>query len=434
MQRREFLGRSGLMIGAAAIVQPALGLSGTTPAQASMTRPDEWSALRADFNLDPALIHMSGFFLASHPKSVREAIERHRRGLDANPIGYHQAHDSELTSRTLNAAGEHLGVRRADIALIDSTTMGLGLLYGSIELSAGQEILTTAHDHYSTHRALELRARRNGAALKHVTLYERGADVSVDGVVGALRGAVTPHTRLVAVTWVHSCTGVKLPIRAMADALAQINANRDESDRAILCVDGVHGMGIEDFTLPQLGCDTFVAGTHKWLFGPRGTGIFWAAAHVQPLIAPVIPPFVREFQGDADGPRVDVPWGSLASPGGFHSFEHRWALAEAFELHHRIGKSRVAQRIHGLNRQLKEGLASMRHVTLHTPMSDELSSGIVCFEVAGMRPADVVERLAEKSIVASVSPYDISYARLAPSLLVDEADVETCLREIRALA
>ena len=44
----------------------------------------------------------------------------------------------------------------------------------------------------------------------------------------------TAKTRVVAVTWVHSGTGVKLPIRRIADALAPVNANRDEGDRALL--------------------------------------------------------------------------------------------------------------------------------------------------------------------------------------------------------
>ena len=76
----------------------------------------------------------------------------------------------------------------------------------------------------------------------------------------------------------------------------------------------------------------------------------------------------------------------MMTPGGFHSFEHRWALGEAFEFHRAIGKAKVAARIHELNRQCKEGLAAMKHVTLHTPLSDECSAGIITFEVAGMKP------------------------------------------------
>jgi selenocysteine lyase/cysteine desulfurase len=122
------------------------------------------------------------------------------------------------------------------------------------------------------------------------------------------------------------------------------------------------------------------------------------------------------------------------TPGGFHSFEHRWALGEAFEFHREIGKAQIAARIHELNRQCKTGLAAMKHVTLHTPIDDSVSAGIITFEVAGHTPEDVVKRLHAKRIVASTTPYVTSYARLAPGLLNSPADIDTALAEIRLLA
>ena len=121
------------------------------------------------------------------------------------------------------------------------------------------------------------------------------------------------------------------------------------------------------------------------------------------------------------------------TPGGFHSFEHRWALDEAFKFHQAIGKSRVTQRIYELNQQLKEGLTAIPHVTLHTPVSQDLSAGIVCFEMAGMAPRTVVEKLRQRGIVGSVTPYTTQYARLAPSLLNSPNEIETTLAEIRNL-
>src|ERR671925_295294 len=119
--------------------------------------------------------------------------------------------------------------------------MGLGLLYGGIKLAAGQEVLTTAHDYYSTVESLRLRAERTGASVRTIPLYQDLATVSREEIVATLAREVRPETRVVAVTWVHSGTGLKLPIREMAAALAEINADRPDDERALLCVDGVHG-------------------------------------------------------------------------------------------------------------------------------------------------------------------------------------------------
>lgn len=84
-----------------------------------------------------------------------------------------------------------------------------------------------------------------------------------------IRAAVRPNTRAVGITWVHSASGVKLPIRRIAGALAPLNAGRAPSDRVLLIVDGVHGIGVEEPAIAKSGCDIFCAGTHKWLFAPR---------------------------------------------------------------------------------------------------------------------------------------------------------------------
>jgi selenocysteine lyase/cysteine desulfurase len=122
------------------------------------------------------------------------------------------------------------------------------------------------------------------------------------------------------------------------------------------------------------------------------------------------------------------------TPGGFHSFEHRWALAEAFEFHLAIGKQRVQDRIHDLNTRLKLELASIKGLTLHTPKSPAFSAGIVCFELAGMTPRDVVAKLREKNIVASTTPYAVSYARLTPGLLNRESDLERTVAAVKRIA
>src|SRR5882672_8124650 len=167
MQRRQFIARSSVILGAVAFAPPVTALQKPSkpldpvnPAPEPSPEPSlgDWNAVRAQFNLSPDLMHFAGFYLASHPRLVRDAIERHRKALDINPIGYQHERVLELDTDVRNAAGNYLGVRPDDIALTDSTTMGLATLYGSIKLGEGQEILTTTHDHYATWRTLELRA------------------------------------------------------------------------------------------------------------------------------------------------------------------------------------------------------------------------------------------------------------------------------------
>jgi isopenicillin-N epimerase len=411
LDRKALLVRTGLALAAAGFADLE-DVAAAPEAERELT----WDGVRRLFRLAPGWIHMSGLLLASHPAPVRRAIERHRRGLDANAVHYLHDRGPELEAAVLRAAGAYLRARPVDIALTDSTTMGLGLLYNGIDLRAGQEVLTTMHDFFASHESLRLKAARVGASVRHVRLYRDARRATEDEIVSTLVGAVGARTRVIALTWVHSSTGVKLPLARISRALG------DRRREVFLCVDGVHGLGVEQPGVASLGCDFFVAGCHKWLFGPRGTGILWGRRGAWGSVGPTIP----SFSGTGS-------FGAEMTPGGFHSFEHRWALAEAFRLQLRIGKRRVARRVHALNRRLKVGLASMPHVRLLTPQSDALSAGVVCFAVDRMSPGAVVDALRRRRIIATVTPYDPPYARLAPGLLNTPTEVDRALRAIHAL-
>jgi isopenicillin-N epimerase len=422
--RREFLTTSA--VATAATTMAGAGCAPHAgeelPRRRRYRGQDPWERIRAEFHVDPAYVHMAGLLLASHPDPVRRAVERHRLRLDDNPALYVQGSRPELEEDTRRAAARYLGVQHRDVALTDSTTMGIGLVYAGIQVRPGQEMLTGTMDYYSTRRSLAYRAARGGPTVREYHFPSSHRNASAGEIVERIASQVRPETRVLAATWVHSSTGLKLPARAVADALARINAERAEEDRVLFCLDGVHGLGVENVELGELGCDVFMAGTHKWLFGPRGTGVLWGDPRVQGAVAATIPTFTR-----------DGTWGGEMTPGGFKAFEHQWALARAFDWHREIGKEEIERRIHALAGQCREGLARMRHVTLHTPLDPTLASGIVCFDVDGMRPEAVVRRLRDRNVIASTTPYTPTYARLTPGLLNTPEEVETTLAMIHEM-
>lgn len=428
MDRRQFLTTAA--VGGAAALGAGYALADGSAALPSSD--SSWADIKRQFDIAPGIVQMSSFYLASHPEPVRSAIERHRRGLDRESHGYIEQNVGPLERAVRAQASAYLGVNADELAFTDSTTMGLGLVYSGMRLKPGQEILTDTRDHIVTAISADHAAERTGAKVRQAQLYSDPSQVSVDEVVGNVRRNLRDNTRLLAVTWVHSGTGVKMPIAAIAEAVRAHNRGKPPEQQTLLSVDGVHGLGIENVTIPELGADFFIAGTHKWLTGPRGTGLVWAKADAWPMVQATIPTFDPMWR---PGPVEQMPLAAMNTPGGFHSFEHRWAVAEAFQFHRAIGKARIAERIHALNSRAKAAMAKMPNVKVHTPMSPELSAGIIAFEVAGMTPGEVVHKLHERGIIASVTPgfYNPLLARVAPSLLTLEDDVDRTTAAIAAL-
>jgi selenocysteine lyase/cysteine desulfurase len=437
LTRRNLLAGGAVAAGAAVAAGCGGGQTATTatagaePAAAPREDLSTWPGVRAELPLDPRLRHFAAFLLAPHPRPVQREIERHRRLLDADPEGYLRAADRRVD--VAGAAAKYLGGARDDIALTTSTTMGLAILYRALRLRSGAEILSTVHDHFATDESLRL----SGGRLRRVRLYDTAdpATASTDEIVSRLRDAIAPRTRAVALTWVHSSTGVKLPMAEIAAAVRAAGERRGA--KILLCVDGVHALAAEDVRLAGSGIDFFAAGCHKWLMGPRGTGVLWGTpAAWRRAEQPLIPSFANASYGawiDGKVPPPDPP-GPAMTPGGFQAYEHRWALPAAFAFQERVGRERAAARIRALAERMKAGLADVRGVRLVTPRSAGLSSGLVCADVAGVDPGRAVEALAAERISATVTPYAQRHLRFGCGLAVDEDDVDAAVASVARVA
>ena len=424
--RRSFLGGSGALL-AGAISAPRV--SPRTPRNPATE--DEWQAVRDQFALDPDIAHFAAFVLSSPPKVVRDAIDRHRTALDFDTSHYVER---DIDGPVRLAAADYLDASPDEIALTNSTTAGLGIVYGVLVLAEGDEVLTTEHDFYSTYESLRRSAARTGATVTRIRLYDDPSDADATEIVERIADGITPATRAVAITWVHSGTGVKLPLREIADAVADHNATAAGERPVLLCVDGLHGFGVEDETAASLGCDVFVAGTHKWLWGPRGTGIVWATQTAWDSVTGVTAPFEQmHFDGWInESDPLPAPGGPANSPGGFVDVEHRMAMSEAFEFHRFVGKSAIQERTRSQATRLKEGLADVPDVQLVTPMDPALSSGLVCLTFADQsRQFSLLEELRAKGYSTSITPYRDPYLRIGPSIVTNPAQVDGLLAAMK---
>ena len=239
-------------------------------------------------------------------------------------------------------------------------------------------------------------------------------------MVERLVGGITPRTKVVALTWVHSSTGVRVPVAEICAALDGLS--RVPRDQYVVCVDGVHGFSAVDVDLPDLGCDFLAAGTHKWLFGPRGTGILWG----------------RDFgpadRGDPDllRPRRAPPPGSppaattpSSTAGRSRTRSSSWAT---------IGRDRIVARTAEQATQLKEGLAGIDGSPSVTPMSTRRLRRHRLLR--RRRPAAAgtpSSSCATQGVVASATPYATSYLRLGPSIATTPEQVDPAIEAVSSL-
>ncbi|BCT34457.1 aminotransferase class V-fold PLP-dependent enzyme [Pseudomonas protegens] len=422
--RRTFLKQAGILAAGLPLGAGALAASGTSTSAPSPAPKDPWTQLRLLFDQDPDSIHFSNFLVTSHPRPVREAIERHRANIDRNPglaMDWDLQEPWKREAEVRRWAGRYLQAKPGQIALTGSTSEGLAMIYGGLHVRPDQEILTTVHEHYATEYSLNFRVAKQGTQVRKISLFKDPHRVSKDEILGSIKRSIRPNTRVLGMTWVQSGSGVKLPIGEIGQLVDEFNRNRDDKDRIIYVVDGVHGFGVDNLDFPDMHCDYFISGTHKWMFGPRGTGIICARSEELKDVTPSVPTFSE-----------DNNFATSMTPGGYHAFEHRWALDEAFKLHLQLGKAKVQARIHALNSYLKQRLQELPQVELVTPLSPELSAGFTFFRIKNQDCDQFAAYLMANRVVVDAVDRDVGpVIRTAPGLLNDEQQIDRFMDLLR---
>ncbi|MCP4589750.1 MAG: aminotransferase class V-fold PLP-dependent enzyme [bacterium] len=136
-------------------------------------------------------------------------------------------------------------------------------------LREGDHVVTTAAEHNAVLRPLRAMADRGFVDVTWLDTDGRGY---VDPQ--AVAQAITPSTRLVAVTHASNVTGSIQPI----ETIGRIVREHD----ALFLVDAAQTAGVVDVSVKQMNIDLLAAPGHKALLGPMGTGVLCVGERVDP--------------------------------------------------------------------------------------------------------------------------------------------------------
>ena len=317
-------------------------------------------------------------------------------------------------ARAREAAARLLGAGPDDVALTQNTTHGMNLGVASIDWRAGDEALSVTTEHPGCLAPLHNAARRFGIKVNLVS-----PPVTPEKVEAAL----TPETRLVALSHVDWTSGEVLPLREIC-TLAR--------ERGILTlVDGAQSVGNVPVDVPDTGADMYAFTGHKWVLGPEGMGGFYVRPDL-PVYSPNVgflslpSPADFDASGDyelrPDARRFEASTMSPALAAGFA------AAAEA------VGKLGEAG-FDGIRRRadlLMDLLSERPRVTIRSPRPAQ--SGLVSFEVEGVAAKDAAERLLKERFVLRFIPDPHPYVRASTHLFNSEEELQALARAVGALA
>ncbi|MEO1080441.1 MAG: aminotransferase class V-fold PLP-dependent enzyme [Pseudomonadota bacterium] len=348
--RRQFFGLLG-----AGVVAAAAG---------SHRRSQAFDAARdarQAFAFDEDHVPMNAANLCPSPRRVAEAVTRYTSLIDEDCSFQNRDRFNALRENSRSAIAAPLGVSAEEIALVRNTSEANNIVSAGIDLAPRDEVLLWEQNHPSNNVAWDVRAARTGAVVRRVSLP--AAPATLDDLLDPFLRALSPRTRVLAVTHISNVSGLKVPVAA----LGEICRARDIHFH----IDGAQTWGAVDLNLREVGCDSFSASAHKWFMGPKEVGMLYVHEAAQERLWPSV---------------VSYGWGAdeesdLAGARKFESLGQRddaalAALADTAAMHEALGPAAVAAHATTLATRLKEGL-SEAGIPLVTPMSPDFS-GAVC--------------------------------------------------------
>lgn len=369
----------------------------------------DWGEFKRQFFLQPGLVHLNSASLGACPRSVVKARQEAELALEANPavLGYGALVEQANAVRASVAA--YLGCALDEIALTHNTTDGMNLVAEGCDLREGDHILTTDHEHSGGMFCWETVAKRRSAILDRVMLPAAPRDE--DAILSRFESALTLRTKIVSVSHVTYTTGLKLPIARLSELLRPRGC--------LLVVDGAQAVGSIPVNMRELGCDAYATSGHKWLLGPKGTGVLYIRRESCERITPL---------RLASGP------GAYTGATGVPDLPALIGLGAALDWLNSLGRDAVQKRLMELRRMIVTALEGMKDVRIVSPSPESgLATPIVSLHLPNHAGATVIDRLRKQHnvCVKSVGRPSIDI-RLSPHVYNSPEDVDRLAEALRA--
>ena len=370
--------------------------------------------VRREFPFGEERVPMNAANLCPSPRAVSDRVSELTRDIDHDCSFQNRGKFGRLREEARTAVAAQLGVTPDEVALVRNTSEANNIVNAGIPLGPGDEVVLWDQNHPTNHVAWEVRAARHGFSVRRVGVPKHPQ--TEEDLAAPFVDALRPETRVLAITHVSNVSGIRLPIRRIADTV--------HARGVLLHVDGAQSFGALALDLPALGADTYSSSSHKWFCGPKECGVLFVGAERIPDLWPSV---------------VAPGWGNDADPDprGARKFESMGqrddaclaAMETTATFHAEIGPTRVEQRVLALARRLKEGIHELG-IPLVTPMPEALSAGVVIIEVSPDARAEVFSRMYEEHGIAGSTSGGF---RLSPHLYNTEEHIERALAGLAAL-
>ncbi len=374
-----------------------------------------WETVASQFRFAEGIHYFNNGSLGACPLPIREATNTFRNTLDDFPSKYMWGGWDTEKETTRKKVADLFSVSEEEIALIHNTTEGMNLIARSLELKAGDEVILADHEHSSAVIPWTVWQAEKGIKLIRPVLPI--LPKTKEAIVSVFRNAITSKTRVISICHIVNTNGMILPIKEICQ-MAHENG-------ILVAVDGAQGAGMVQTNLREIDCDFYTVSAHKWLFAPKGIGIFYAKQEKQSLLKPLI---VARGYKDESIRRLENY--------NTRNLPELLALGAAMDYRNAIGSDVIHNRTYELKHYFLEKIKDSKDIILKTPSNDDLSAGIQVVEIMGKDVQEVKDTLFNTYGIDSrpMSKFGLNAVRLSFAIFITKKDVDMLVDALHSIA
>jgi cysteine desulfurase / selenocysteine lyase len=363
---------------------------------------------RSEFAVTESSIYLNHASVCAPPRRVCDAMcglveDVHRFGFE-HWDRWLEAHETarSAAARLLNAEG-------GEIAFTQNTSEAISFVANGLDWQPGDEVVSVESEFPANYYPWKIQEKKG---VRLVLVQEEQGRVALDSLVRAL----TPRTRVVAVSFVQFLSGYRINL----ERLGEICASR----RILFFVDAIQGLGAFPVDVRQAKISALAANGHKWLLGPEGSGLFFLGRDWLDEVRPSTVGWMS-MRSWKDFSSRDLEWrdGAKRFEYGTPSTVGIYGLGAALELLLEVGVDPIGQRILNLTERLRKGLAEQGH-KVYGPSQREECSGIVSFVPQAGSAEDVIRFLQRQRVLVAAR---CGRVRVAPHFYNTEPEIDRVL-------
>ena len=427
--RRDFL-KNKLMASAALLLGFSRNTLGGNFAEGYLTDPEQkladdngnvnWAAVKAQFTLNSVRHHFNTASIGPSPKVVQDEIIQLLRLAETFGNELH-----EKVEPVRQRIAKFLNAPPTQIAITRNTTEGMNIVARSLNLKKGDEVILTSEEHIGGSAPWLALKNEIGVVVK---VINTSANANEEDIYDQIEKSITVNTKVISVSHITCTTGTVLPVKKIIDLCAMRGITS--------CIDGAQAVGQIPVDLSQLQPDFYVTSGHKWMFGPKGTGILYLN---QQFLENTDPHYVGSYSDS----RFDLMNGILEYNRTASRYEYGTrnspiiaGLGSAIDFINKIGIENISNRGRELALRFRNGISRHPRIKIHTPMDSKYSASIVTFTIEGKQSDEVCRKaiVGGRTVLRSIYENDMNAIRASFAIHNDYAEVDKLIQDMLNVA